>query len=742
MRILSQVPAFLGINRANVLDAVTASLATSCLALSACVSYPTLIFSGNLTQYYPAGLGLALIGATIVGTTIAATSSYTGSVAYVQSQPVVVISVIASSIATTLHAAGMDDRILPNVLALITLSSLLSGLVFALFGRFRYGDLIRYIPFPVIGGFLAAIGWVLTRASFTVTTGIDTPTNHLLLLLHYDEVLRWAPGICLGAALWYLQRWRVNRFNLPAVLLGSVAFFWIVSLAAGRSPSALADAGWLIGPLPTGHLWTPAGHLAALANADWWLFPREIIGFGTLLVLSSVSLLLAASSVELAVREDIDLNQQLRIAGIANLLSGLAGGLPGYQGPGPSILTARLGVPVRFVGLNTSLVCLAVLLFGTAFLSYVPKLTVGLVLFYTGLGLLVEQLYRSFFRVTSGDYLVLVTVFLVSVFVGFMEGIGIGVVFGLIIFVVKYSRVGVTRRVASGSVLHSNVERPENLREALKQSGDQILTMTLQGYIFFGTANKLVNAIKERIAATDRPALTHLILDFSLVNGLDSSAIASFTKMAQYSELYDFRLVLSNLADETKMLLRREHIYEGEHKNIRVFPDLDRALEWSENEILAKQELLVTSLLVPIEATLESIFPRVEEAQEFRSFLDSLDFVKGDALIREGAQSDDVFFIESGQVMVVLALPDGGEMRLRTMDAGTVVGEIAFYLGLPRSASVIGSERGRAYRLSRESLAKLRGKKPEMAARFHEYMARMLADKLLDTTRLLSVLKT
>jgi CRP-like cAMP-binding protein len=76
------------------------------------------------------------------------------------------------------------------------------------------------------------------------------------------------------------------------------------------------------------------------------------------------------------------------------------------------------------------------------------------------------------------------------------------------------------------------------------------------------------------------------------------------------------------------------------------------------------------------------------------------------------------------------------------MDAGTVVGEIAFYLGLPRSASVIGSERGRAYRLSRESLAKLRGKKPEMAARFHEYMARMLADKLLDTTRLLSVLKT
>ncbi len=741
MRILSQALAFLGIRRANALDALTASLATSCLALSACISYPTLIFSAGLAQYYAAGLGLALVGATIVGTTIAATSSYAGSVAYVQSQPVVVIGVIASSIAATLHAAGMDDRILPNVLVLITLSSLLSGLVFALFGKFRYGDLIRYIPFPVIGGFLAAIGWVLARASFTVTSGTNATAEHILLLFHYDEVLRWAPGICLGAALWYLQRWRVNRFNLPAILLGSVGFFWVIALAAGRSPSALAGAGWLIGPLPQGYLWTPARHIAALASADWWLFPGEIIGFATLLVLSSVSLLLAASSVELAVREDIDLNQQLRVTGVANLLSGLAGGLPGYQGPGPSILTSRLGVPVRFVGLSTALICLAILLFGTAFLSYVPKMTVGLVLFYTGLGLLVDQLYRSFFRMTSGDYLVLVTVFLVSVFVGFMEGIGIGVVFGLIIFVIKYSRVGVTRRVASGSVLHSNVERPENLREALKQSGDQILTMTLQGYIFFGTANKLVNAIKERIAATDQPALTHLILDFSLVNGLDSSAIASFTKMAQYSELHNFRLVLSNLADETKALLRREHIYEGEHKNIRVFPDLDRALEWSENEILAKQELLVSSLLVPIEATLESIFPETAEAQEFRSFLESLDFVKGDALIREGAESDDLFFIESGQVMVVLALPDGAEMRLRTMDAGTVVGEIAFYLGLPRSASVIGSERGRAYRLSRENLGKLRSKKPEMAARFHEYMARMLADKLLDTTRLLSVLK-
>jgi sulfate permease, SulP family len=742
MRALDQALGFLGIRRTNALDAVTATLATSCLALSACISYPTLIFSASLAPYYPAGLGLALVGATIVGTTIAATSSYTGSVAYVQSQPAVVIGVIAGSIAATLHVAGMDDRILPNVLALIALSSLLSGLVFVLFGRFRYGDLIRYIPFPVIGGFLAAIGWVLSRASFTVTTGINATSEHISLLLGHEEILRWAPGVCLGAVLWYLQRWHVNRFNLPVILLGSVVLFWVVVLLAGKSPAAIAAAGWLIGPLPQGHLWTPTQHIAALAAADWRLFPAQIIGFGTLLVLSSVSLLLAASSVELAVREDIDLNQQLRIAGVANLLSGLAGGLPGYQAPSASILTSRLHAPVRFVGLSTALVCLAALLFGTTFLSYVPKMTVGLVLFFTGLGFLVDQLYRSFFRMTSGDYLVLVTVFLVAVFVGFMEGIGIGVVFGLIIFVIKYSRVGVTRRVASGSVLHSNVERPENLREALKISGDQILTMSLQGYIFFGTANKLMNAIKERIAAQDQPPLTHLILDFSLINGLDSSAVASFTKMVQYSELHNFRLVLTDLADETKSLLRRENIYEGAHKNIRVFPDLDRALEWSENEILAKQELLVSSLLVPIEATLESIFPKPSEAQEFRSFLQSFDFVKGDALIQEGAESDDLFFIESGQVMVVLALPDGAEMRLRTMDAGTVVGEIAFYLGLPRSASVVGAERGRAYRLSRQSLGKLRSEKPEMAARFHEYMARMLADKLLDTTRLLSVLKT
>jgi SulP family sulfate permease len=733
---------FLGLHRANAANAAAATLATTSLAISTSISYPAILFSGDLAQYYAAGLGFTLVSAVVLGLTVALLGSYSGSVAYPQSQPLVVMAIIAGTIAAALQTQGLGEQVLPTFFALAVVCSVGSGLFFVLLGKFRYGDLIRYVPFPVVGGFLAAVGWILVKTSLSTTLNVSLAAENLPLLLQYDALLRWLPGIALGAVLWRVQRKRVHYLNLPIALLVSIGLFWLIALAAGRSAAELEQTGWLLGPLPTGALWSPLEHITALPDAAWSLFPGQLVGFATLLALSAISLLLAASSVELAARQDIDLNRELRSIGLANILTGLAGGVPGHLAPAPSILSGKLNAPVRVVGLSTALACLAVLLLGGNVLSMVPKVTVSMMLFYGGLSFLVDWLYRTFFRMVATDYLVLVTVFLVAVLVGFMQGIGVGVVFGVLIFVIKYSRVGAARRVASGSVLHSNVERPDALRKILRESGDQILVITLQGYLFFGTANALLDVVKERIADTNRVRLTHLILDFSLVNGLDSSATASFAKMLQYSEKDVFKVLLANPSEAVATIFRRESLYESQHRNVRVFPDMDRALEWSENGILAARQLAAEGLMMPIEATLDSIFPQPREAAEFRRFLEPRHFDKDELLVEQGTESDDLFFVESGQVMVCLSLPDGKQMRIRTMNAGTVVGEGAFYLGVPRSASVIGVTGGRAYRLSRESLEKLKVQDPHIATTFHEYMARMLADKLADTTRLLSVLKT
>jgi SulP family sulfate permease len=203
-----------------------------------------------------------------------------------------------------------------------------------------------------------------------------------------------------------------------------------------------------------------------------------------------------------------------------------------------------------------------------------------------------------------------------------------------------------------------------------------------------------------------------------------------------------FKLLLANPSEDVRAIFRRESIFEGQHPNVQVFPDLDRALEWSEDEILAAQHLASSGEAAPIVNVLRRIFDDPSDAVQFRRILEPYEFEEGTELVEQGALSDDLFYIESGQVMIRLSLPDGSEMRVRTMDAGTFVGEVAFYLGVPRSASVVGTRRGRAYRVSRASIEKLRARQPRVATAFHEYMARTLADKLVDTTRLLSVLRT
>ena len=110
-------------------------------------------------------------------------------------------------------------------------------------------------------------------------------------------------------------------------------------------------------------------------------------------------------------------------------------------------------------------------------------------------------------------------------------------------------------------------------------------------------------------------------------------------------------------------------------------------------------------------------------------------YAKGEALIRQGDVSRDLFYIERGSVTVILTLADGEHVRLRTMGAGTVVGEIAAYLERPRSASVVADDETLAVLLTGAALAEMRERDCGAAALLHAFMARQLAAKLVTATQ-------
>lgn len=131
-----------------------------------------------------------------------------------------------------------------------------------------------------------------------------------------------------------------------------------------------------------------------------------------------------------------------------------------------------------------------------------------------------------------------------------------------------------------------------------------------------------------------------------------------------------------------------------------------------------------------LEKQLASILPTANSLTDLLDHLERQEIDPGVAIIRQGEAPDDLFFIESGRITTQLDQPDGPSLRLETMRNGRIVGEIGFYLGQNRTASVITNEPSIIYRLSNADLKQLEKDNPEAAATLHQIIIRLLAERV------------
>jgi SulP family sulfate permease len=291
----------------------------------------------------------------------------------------------------------------------------------------------------------------------------------------------------------------------------------------------------------------------------------------------------------------------------------------------------------------------------------------------------------------------------------------------------------------SGEQLKSNVERSKYHRDALEELGKQIYILELQGYIFFGTANALLDQVRARVRQDEKPAVRFVILDFRRVSGLDASAIFSFVKCKQFAEAQQFHLILTGVSDQIQQQLDLGGLFNGDQW-VHLFVDLDHGLEWCEDQLLMVEG--ISTIFIPLtlgERLIEAGFQR-GEAERLLTYLERIDFEQGDRLIHQGDQAGDVYLLERGKASIYLEIEKDKQVRLQTLGKRTIVGEVGFYLGGSRTASVVAESPGVAYRLSRAALAEIEKIDPELAAAFHCYVARLLAERLADTTRLLAAM--
>jgi len=724
----------------KLIPSLTAGLIVGITDVSVEISLAALIFSGALAPYVANGIGFVLFGAFAILLLGALTSSVPGTMTIPQDTPAAILALIAAGVVADMSASARPNAIFTTVVAAIILTSLTAGIIFLIFGRFKLSGFARFIPYPVVGGFLAGTGWLLAKGAFSVMTNMPATLNNFPRLFRTEILVHWIPGLIFALALLLILRRSSHFLIIPGMLALGIGLFYTALALAGISTAQAAQLGWLLGPFEQQALFQPLTP-ASLSQVSWPAIFSQVDKIGAVIVLSLISLLLNVSALEVASKEDIDMNHELKSAGLANLVAGLFGSPVGYQTLSLTVLAHRLNAKTRLAGVFAALVCGGTLLFGASLLSFFPKPMLGGILLYMGLSFLVEWVIDKRSRLPRTDYLLVLMILIAIASIGFLEGIAVGVLAAVVMFVVSYSRINAVKNTLSGSSYRSKVERPFRHRQILQERGGEIFILRLQGFIFFGTAQKLLDQIKERLTSSQLPSLRYVILDFRQVVLLDSSAVFSITRMKQLAESHKIHLVWTNLTPAIERLLEKGGLIDEADDSFIILPTLDHGLEWCENHLLAAQGISdLTGVIEKIERQLKRVMPELADVERLTKYFEKREVKQGEYLMHQGDQPNEMYFVEAGLVSAQLELPDGKVMRLRSMRGGTTVGEMGMYLGNKRTASVVADRSSTVYRLSKRSLREMEKKDPEVAALLHQWIASLLAERLAENNRTIEAL--
>ena len=714
----------------RLIPAIMAGVMVGVLEIALATSFATLLFNGEMSTYLARGVGMALFSGAVSIALTSLLTSYPVIIGGNQDAPAAIMGVMAATIAGL--AAPAEVR-LATVLVAVALTTMVTGLFLFGLGTFRLAGLVRFLPYPVAGGFLAGTGWLLVTGGINTMSRVPFSFSDLPALFEPGILIYWLPGLALAILILALSGRIHHQLFMPGVIIAIGIGLYIIAAVLGVSPAELSARGWLLGPFPDGRLWLPISS-AELAAVDWGALVFQLPNVIGAVVITAIALLLNASGLELALKRDIDLNREMRAAGVANMASGLGGGLVGFLQLSTSVLVDKLSGANRLTGLIAAGICGLTLWVGGSALGFVPTLVFGTLLIYLGLAFLWEWVVDAWKRLPHIDYAIVLLILGVIATFGFLQGVLVGIIATVIMFVVSYSRTSVVKHELDVATFKSRVTRNAEQRALLDSLGGQSCILQLQGFVFFGTANTLLERVRARVRQIET---RHVLIDFRQVIGLDSTALLSFTKMHQLSRDSGFTLVLSGLSPSLAQQFDRGGL-AAEPGSLQFMDDLDHAVEWSEDEIcrLYIDEGVPRTLLSYLH-----MFTPEPMAQRIIGYMERIEMVAGDRLIEQGVEADHLYFTESGQLTAQLESADGLPMRLETMRGGRVVGELGFYLGTRRSAAVVADEPTVVYRLSRAKLTEIERDDPEAAHALHRIIIHLLGERVLQMVRTVEALQ-
>lgn len=543
----------------SVFSSFVAGSLTGIIGVIRAISYAALIFSGGLSVHLNVGVGIAIFSSAAISIVVALMSSLPGMIATPLAAPTAVLAILAAQIANSLTAADSTD-VLMTVVTAIALGSLITGATLWVLGTVRGGNALQFIPYPVVGGFMAATGWLLVRGAVQVMTGEPLTFAHLAWFIEVGPITHWGAGLVIAVVLLTMTKRFQQSLMMPGILLAATVLFYGAVWQSHLPLTTVREQGWLLGPFPDGNLWQPLTR-DSFGYVHWDVIAQHSSTLGLLVFVSLLSLILTNGGIELALGRDLDLNRELRTIGLANVVAGLGSTMAGNQALPSTLLVHKMGAASRLTGLFKALPCITVLFLGPAFLAYFPKPILGSLLLYLGLDLLWQWLYKIWFRLSWNDYLTIVVVLVAINWLGFIIGITIGLGITALQFLYGCTQTnpvnsfGLPCQGDSDVRVTSEVVTPV---EWLEQTQGKVDWVDLRGFLFFGNAATLFQKLRARILhPPSGKTPDYLVLNFQSVLGLDASAVLSFSKLLKLANDRQLILVFSQVSVAFQQQLSR-----------------------------------------------------------------------------------------------------------------------------------------------------------------------------------------
>ena len=649
------------------LPALSAGITAGLCLLVIEIAFGTFIFSGALAPYSSQGIGLILFGNFAACLLIALIGGYRGTVAGLSPLFVPVMATIAATMKTDAQALFVT-----TACALI-ISAVAAGMCCLLVGQFRLANLLRFIPYPVAGGFVAGIGGVVCLAALSLMGA--GPGWRGTALLEPTVLWTWFPGVAYGVLLYgAVRRWG-NPVILPASILLAIAAYHLALSALGISGAEARAEGLLLVSTAKGSLW-PVLWPSDFAHVDWPAIIGQIPNMMMLILIALICVIVDVAGLEAAVGEDLEWNREFRATGFASIIAGFGGGTAATIIVSASIRSKIFRATTRLTGVIAACVVGIALLFGDGMLELVPTAFVGGMLVFAGLVMLDQGLVKTRERLPRAEYAIILLIFVVIIFLGLLEGVGIGMAATMVFFAVRLSRVDTIASHFTAREHHSNKVRPVPDRAILLAEGDRVQAYKLQGYIFFGSVSTLADRLRMSLDGPSRP--TCLIIDFSDVSGFDFSAVSVVARFVQRANAAGVRVVLSGLSEKLRFSLEK-NIDPSVFAELWLESNADHGLERCEDLIIGEWKTGAATMeqhASLLEHTVDDVERYLERQVRFEDLIETLrpwlvprNYAAEDIIAGPDIQSEGLQLLLSGRASVY----DSAGLRLRQCGPGDVI---------------------------------------------------------------------